>query len=128
MLTRQQHQLLVFIDRFTRGNGWAPSYDEMRTEMGFASKSGIARLMAALIERGFIAKRFRNRVRAIEVIRLPDDVGPSRPSDAARIRQVAIDVLHRELWPSHVNRMPTTLAPAILDALDAAGLTLVRKP
>lgn len=82
MLTRQQHQLLTFIARFTTENGWAPSYDEMRAGMGLASKSGINRLMAALVERGFITKR-RDRARAIEVIRMPGDVGPDRLKNAA---------------------------------------------
>lgn len=128
MLTRQQHDLLVFIDRFTRENGWAPSYDEMRTEMGFASKSGIARLMAALIERGFIAKRFRNRVRAIEVIRMPGDVGPQSGAGIAATKHELLGVIATALRRGGWTSFSDGAATEVVAAIDAAGLTLVRKP
>lgn len=84
MLTRQQHDLLIFIANFTKENGWAPSYQEMATTMGFSSKSGVHRLVSALVERGFVTQR-RERARSIEVIRMPGDTrtGPTPITEAA---------------------------------------------
>lgn len=127
MLTRKQHALLVFIDTFIKKNGWAPSYEEMRVALGHASKSSVHRLLTSLIERNFVARRL-GHARSIQVIGMPSAAIAQSDTDVAEIRRVAISVVERNLWPKHVNRMPPTLAPAILDALDGAGLMLVRKP
>ena len=50
-----------------------PSFDEMKDALDLRSKSGIHRLITALEERGFI-RRLPNRARAIEVIKLPEQV------------------------------------------------------
>jgi repressor LexA len=71
MLTRKQHELLMFIDRHLRTTGFSPSFEEMKQELGLKSKSGIHRLITALEERGFIQRR-AHRARALEVIRLPE--------------------------------------------------------
>jgi repressor LexA len=71
MLTRKQHDLLVFIDRHLRETGFSPSFEEMKDALALRSKSGIHRLITALEERGFIARR-AHRARALEVLRLPD--------------------------------------------------------
>ena len=73
MLTRKQHELLVFIDRHLRDTGFSPSFEEMKDALRLKSKSGIHRLITALEERGFL-KRRAHRARALEVIRLPDNV------------------------------------------------------
>lgn len=70
MLTRKQHQLLLFIDEHLRKTGFSPSFDEMKDALDLRSKSGIHRLISALEERGFI-RRHHHRARALEVIRLP---------------------------------------------------------
>jgi repressor LexA len=82
MLTRQQHRLLTFIDRFTKEHGWSPTYAEMRIEMCLASKGGINRLIMGLVERQFIVHR-PAKARSIEVIRLPGDAAPTPLADAA---------------------------------------------
>ena len=74
MLTRKQHELLLFIHERMRESGIPPSFDEMKDALDLASKSGIHRLITALEERGFI-RRLPNRARALEVIRLPEYVG-----------------------------------------------------
>jgi repressor LexA len=71
MLTRKQHELLMFIDRHLRQTGFSPSFEEMKGELGLKSKSGIHRLITALEERGFIQRR-AHRARALEVLRLPE--------------------------------------------------------
>jgi repressor LexA len=73
MLTRQQHDLLVFIDRCLKQTGVSPSFDEMAAALGLASKSGVFRIITALEERGFLARRHK-RARALEVLRLPRDL------------------------------------------------------
>jgi repressor LexA len=75
MLTRKQHELLVFIHERMKESGIPPSFDEMKEALDLASKSGIHRLITALEERGFI-RRLPNRARALEVIRLPDSMAP----------------------------------------------------
>ncbi|MBN9245442.1 MAG: transcriptional repressor LexA [Mesorhizobium sp.] len=75
MLTRKQHELLVFIHERLKESGIPPSFDEMKEALDLASKSGIHRLITALEERGFI-RRLPNRARALEVIRLPDSIAP----------------------------------------------------
>jgi repressor LexA len=75
MLTRKQHELLLFIHERMKESGIPPSFDEMKEALDLASKSGIHRLIMALEERGFI-RRLPNRARALEVVRLPDSIAP----------------------------------------------------
>ncbi|MBB4287231.1 transcriptional repressor LexA [Roseospira goensis] len=78
MLTRKQHELLVFLDQRLRETGVAPSFDEMKDALGLRSKSGIHRLISALEERGFI-RRLPHRARALEILRRPGDPAPPEP-------------------------------------------------
>jgi len=75
MLTRKQYELLVFIDRHLKRTGFSPSFEEMKEALQLKSKSGIHRLISALEERGFLSRR-HHRARALEVVRLPEDVAP----------------------------------------------------
>ena len=75
MLTRKQHELLMFIHERLKEAGIPPSFDEMKDALNLASKSGIHRLITALEERGFI-RRLPNRARALEVLRMPDSIAP----------------------------------------------------
>lgn len=87
MLTRKQYELLVFIDRRLKDQGISPSFDEMKDALGLRSKSGIHRLITGLEERGFI-RRLPHRARALEVLKLPENMehpspakaGPGRPT------------------------------------------------
>lgn len=78
MLTRKQHELLLFINERLQQDGVPPSFEEMKEALDLRSKSGIHRLITALEERGFI-RRLPNRARALEVVRLPEDTQPQRP-------------------------------------------------
>ena len=71
MLTRKQHELLIFIDHHLRATGFSPSFEEMKEALSLRSKSGIHRLISALEERGFLS-RHHHRARALEVLRLPE--------------------------------------------------------
>ena len=78
MLTKKQHQLLLFIrDRMAR-DGVAPSFDEMKEALKLRSKSGIHRLIMALEERGFL-RRLPHRARALEVVKVPEGLGGGTP-------------------------------------------------
>jgi repressor LexA len=80
MLTRKQHELLMFIHERVRETGVPPSFDEMKEALDLKSKSGIHRLVTALEERGFL-KRLEKRARALEIVRLPDNVADTlRPA------------------------------------------------
>lgn len=79
MLTRKQHQLLLFIHDHLANRGVSPSFDEMKIALGLRSKSGIHRLITGLEERGFI-RRLPHRARALEVLRLPEDLRPAVPA------------------------------------------------
>ncbi len=80
MLTKKQHELLMFIHERVKEVGVPPSFDEMKDALDLRSKSGIHRLITALEERGFI-RRLHNRARALEVVKLPESY---RPSPAGR--------------------------------------------
>ena len=73
MLTKKQYELLMFIHERVRETGVPPSFDEMKDALDLRSKSGIHRLITALEERGYI-KRLEKRARALEIIRLPENV------------------------------------------------------
>lgn len=90
MLTRKQHELLMFIHERMKESGIPPSFDEMKDALDLASKSGIHRLITALEERGFI-RRLPNRARALEVIKLPDSMNPSLGGRRARFEPSVIE-------------------------------------
>ncbi|HYE01355.1 MAG TPA: transcriptional repressor LexA [Alphaproteobacteria bacterium] len=71
MLTKKQHELLMFINQRLGEGGVSPSFDEMKEALNLRSKSGIHRLITALEERGFI-RRLPHRARALEVVKLPE--------------------------------------------------------
>ncbi len=90
MLTRKQHELLMFIHERMKETGIPPSFDEMKDALDLRSKSGIHRLITALEERGFI-RRLPNRARALEVIKLPDSMNPSLGGRKARFEPAVIE-------------------------------------
>lgn len=78
MLTRKQHELLMFIHERIKESGVSPSFDEMKEALDLASKSGIHRLITALEERGFL-RRLPHRARALEVVKLPQQATAAAP-------------------------------------------------
>ncbi len=94
MLTRKQHDLLIFINNRITETGISPSFDEMKEALDLRSKSGIHRLITALEERGFI-RRLAHRARALEVLRLPDDA--------------SLDQSHKTIKPDRKNFSPSVV-------------------
>jgi SOS-response transcriptional repressor LexA len=95
MLTRKQHELLLFIHERLRESGIPPSFDEMKDALDLASKSGIHRLITALEERGFIR-------------RLPN--GAFRP---ASLKAVLAAMCRRPALPCAAIMMTTQAAPSV---------------
>jgi repressor LexA len=83
MLTSKQKELLLFIHDRMQADGVPPSFDEMKDALDLKSKSGIHRLITALVERGFI-RRLPHRARAIEVLKLPDTSSVAVATSAAQ--------------------------------------------
>jgi repressor LexA len=104
MLTQKQKELLLFIHTRMQDEGVPPSFDEMRDALDLKSKSGIHRLITALVERGFI-RRLPHRARAIEVIKLPEN---SVPGSA-----LAADPPRRGFQPSVIEGAKRAPAPAL---------------
>src|SRR6201986_4603767 len=82
MLTKKQHELLLFINQRLIATGVAPSFDEMKDALRLRSKSGIHRLISGLEERGFI-RRLPHRARALEVMKLPEESAVPTPPPSA---------------------------------------------
>jgi repressor LexA len=117
MLTRKQHELLVFIDRHLKETGFSPSFEEMKEALRLKSKSGIHRLISALEERGFLGRR-HHRARALEVLRLPDSLSPAiGDADYAETAAPAFapNVIHGDFSPR---------LPGVRAANDAAAVQL----
>ena len=84
MLTRKQYELLVFIDHRLRESGVSPSFEEMKEALDLKSKSGIHRLITGLEERGFL-RRLAHRARALEVLKLPENMDANPPKGRKQI-------------------------------------------
>ena len=125
MLTRKQHELLMFIDRHLRETGFSPSFEEMKDTLQLKSKSGIHRLITALEERGFL-KRRHHRARALEVIRLPQDARPRLASSSAASAEVDDPVPHA-IGP-HPPALRRTSSRAISPSACRASARPTRRP
>jgi repressor LexA len=99
MLTQKQKDLLVFIHERLAQGAVAPSFDEMKDALGLKSKSGIHRLIGALVERGFL-ERLPNKARALNVRRLPEGYTPHE-DDQTEVAQKA-RLLHQNTSDAHV--------------------------
>jgi repressor LexA len=89
MLTKKQHELLMFINQRLTATGVSPSFDEMKDALNLRSKSGIHRLISGLEERGFI-RRLAHRARALEVIKLPEESAAPGTAERGRFSPTVI--------------------------------------
>ena len=88
MLTRKQHELLFYIHDRLAETGISPSFEEMKDALDLKSKSGVHRLITALVERGFI-ERLPNRARALEVVKMPERGGETRAVSTSNVVHLA---------------------------------------
>ena len=127
MLTRKQHELLMFIQERIKESGVPPSFDEMKDALDLRSKSGIHRLITALEERGFI-RRLPNRARALEVLKLPE---ANMPSLATQSRGFSPSVVEgglgkKKAAPVEQNTLPEDTGGASIPVMGriAAGVPI----
>jgi SOS-response transcriptional repressor LexA len=99
-MTKQQRDLLTFIDEFIIENGYSPSFREMQDALGLKSKSGVFRLLRGLEEQGRI-RRLHYRKRALEVIK-----NPEIPLDLSQLSYAALakEAKRRHLALCHIMR------------------------
>lgn len=65
-MTRRQKQAMDFVTSYHAENGFMPSYEEIKVHLGLASKSGVHRIIHALVERGAL-EMLPNRKRAMSI-------------------------------------------------------------
>jgi repressor LexA len=116
MLTKKQYELLLYIDRHLKQTGFSPSFEEMKDALKLKSKSGIHRLISALEERGFLARR-RHRARALDVLRLPENLAGGREEDATEAKSPAFS-------PNVIRGDFTPKIAGVRAANDAAAIQL----
>ncbi|MEQ8248611.1 MAG: transcriptional repressor LexA [Alphaproteobacteria bacterium] len=118
MLTKKQHELLLFIHKRLEEDGVSPSFEEMKAALDLKSKSGIHRLIGALEERGFL-RRLPHRARALEVVRMPaESVPDGRP---VQVPIGAANVIRGSFGT------PRPHAVSVAEAADAVDLPLYGK-
>src|SRR3954453_7259114 len=100
MLTRKQHDLLVYVDKRLAETGISPSFEEMKDALDLKSKSGVHRLISALEERHFI-RRLPNRARALEILRLPEQI--KTPAAAIKPGKSNVPLPPAKIAPSAAN-------------------------
>ena len=124
MLTRKQHELLLFIDKHLRSTGFSPSFEEMKEALNLKSKSGIHRLITALEERGFL-KRRAHRARALEVLRVPDSLSPRAAQTTAATVAAPAAASAASFAPNVIRgNFAQNLPGAVRTANDAAAVHL----
>lgn len=69
-ITRRQSQVLAFIGSHTKEHGFAPSYREIASALGLQSKGNVARIVAALKQRGAV-EALPHKARSIDISRSP---------------------------------------------------------
>ncbi|ARO14212.1 LexA repressor [Ketogulonicigenium robustum] len=117
MLTRKQLELLEFIDQRVKTTGVPPSFEEMKEALDLKSKSGIHRLITALEERGFI-RRLAHRARALEVVRMPENL-TAKANAAVRRPAAPIDV------PAHIGAIEVDVMGRIAAGVPIAAISEV---
>lgn len=123
MLTRKQYELLVYIDRHLRQTGFSPSFEEMKDALQLKSKSGIHRLISALEERGYLARR-HHRARALEVLRLPDNMTARTAADLPEQPALPEDEVTPSFRPNVIRGDFTARFQGARTASDAAAVQL----
>lgn len=117
MLTKKQRDLLLYINEYTQKTGLSPSFEEMKKGLDLKSKSGIHRLINALVERGFL-ERLPNKARALEVRRLPENMIPLRTATATE------DVTNVKKIPAAASTITPAFRPAPANTNEVISLPL----
>lgn len=111
MLTKKQRDLLIYIHEKMAEGALAPSFDEMKQALDLKSKSGIHRLIEALVERGFL-ERLPNRARALHVRKLPEGYAPKN-NDHSEVAQKARIVQDLSSYKANQDRQLISSIPLL---------------
>lgn len=72
-LTKKQKQLLDFIKKFSKDNGYPPSFREIMQGMNYSSVATVAQHIDNLVTKGFLFKR-DNEARSIQLVETEIDL------------------------------------------------------
>jgi len=99
-LTQKQKDALDFIAGYIGKFGKGPSFDEIKDGLGLKSKSGVHRLVTALVDRGYLV-RLPNRARALA---LPNE-GRDASSDMHLVKALKLlgEAKTARGWLAYVN-------------------------
>ena len=106
MLTKKQYELLSLLNTRIKETGVPPSFDEMKDALGLKSKSGIHRLISGLEERGFI-RRLPHRARALEILKLPENMADASDDIGATPEIIAGNVIRGDFGPERSQDLQT---------------------
>jgi repressor LexA len=67
-LTPAQERVYQFVRNFILQHDYAPSYEEIRTHLGFRSLNAVYKHLKAIEERGYLKIPWSNRKRALELL------------------------------------------------------------
>lgn len=90
--TKKQKVLLDFIDGFTKGQGYSPTYREVMQALGYKSVSTVAKHIDNLVARGWLVKR-EGEARSLEVM---NGNGPTAANDRPWWHELEREIARRE--------------------------------
>jgi repressor LexA len=71
-MTRTQMKALNFVRSYVAQHGFSPSYDEIATALGVASKGNVHRVVMALLESGHLRRERSGRRNLVAVVAAND--------------------------------------------------------
>lgn len=69
-LTPAQDRVYQFVRSYIHQRGYAPSYEEIRVQLGFRSLNAVSKHLKQIEERGYLRSPGNNRKRALELVPL----------------------------------------------------------
>ncbi|MHC1726636.1 MAG: transcriptional repressor LexA [Syntrophobacteraceae bacterium] len=74
-LTPAQERVYQFVRGYIDQHGYAPSYEEIRTNLGFQSLNAVFKHLKQIEERGYLRIPWKNKKRALELVPLQSGSG-----------------------------------------------------
>ena len=74
-LTPAQERVYRFVRGYIDQHGYAPSYEEIRTNLGFQSLNAVFKHLKQIEERGYLKIPWKNKKRAVELVPLQTGSG-----------------------------------------------------
>lgn len=69
-LTPAQERVYSFVKDYMQRHGYSPSYEEIRTRLGFKSLNAVSKHLKQLEQRGYLLSPWKNQKRALELLPL----------------------------------------------------------